>query len=194
MKKFVFLWIGIVLLAACSQQKAEQPTVPPPTPTSITLGLAGPMLSPNPGAAEEESACTAESGCVVIPEEVAAEDALPLTTQEINGLTLGVPEGYRATVSGEDVIISAVSLDAEGGFMVSLRQVDETPDAIAWEQGAAINTDHISGHWLLKGKRGAVALLTTSAGKQVYVEAFSSPGYWAAFQATFEAMLASVTF
>lgn len=197
MKHQALFLILIVVLVACGQSQEDAPMqhpAPTPTATSLSSAFAGPMLNTSSLGDASESACTAESGCVVVAQEVAAEPAMPLTAQTIGAVTLGIPEGYTVSQAGDQIIVSAISLETEGGFIVGLRPVEAAPADFEWGNGTPIQLEAGAGHWLLHGEHGAVALLTDAEGQMLLVEAFSSPGYWAAFHATFEAMLPTIIF
>lgn len=200
----------MAILAACSQaqdsptpQPTLTPTVTVTTPkityTGPSIGSVGEVLGQSQ---TDASACEEGDACISDVDLAAlnlSDEALPLLPQAIGDITLGIPTGYQLLEAGQEILITAQSTETLGGYVFSLRRVDETglqtllsrfddPDFSAgtpFKQGA--------GQWLPTGDYGAIALLQGDDGQHLFIEAFAEHAYWPAFQNTFIAMLESLT-
>jgi hypothetical protein len=211
-KQLSVVGIFILFLAACSQKEDSSSSVStPPTATteSISTNPLGDFTGPLGGSVGEvigntEEDCSEGDSCTetLLNIDIARPlDALPLAEQTVGTVTVGVPEGYNPLELSSEILITAVSTETEGDYTFSIRQVDETklepllrrfkePD---FTQGTSIEGEAFEGSWLLTEDYGAIALLQFQGGQQIFIEASSDRGYWPSFQATFEAMIASLS-
>jgi len=154
------------------------------------------------GNSENHTDCSADSGCgdtLALPAQPSS-DPLPLSEQRINGLRLGIPAGYNPLILADEILITALSSETLGGYAFSLRVVaDEEALAALLARfddpnlgaGNPIQTESLRGYWLPIVGYGAIAVLENGE-TTLFVEALAHDQYWAAFQATFLAMLNSL--
>jgi len=187
------LLLGI-LTAACSS--------PEETAATPTVAYEGPMLEINTSA--NETSCSEESGCIDNATPIPLDEApRPLESQTIQGISIGIPQGYTPLELEQEILITAQSADTVGGYTFSIRQITsdtslqellERFDQPNFEAGNVIQGKRWQATWLNTADYGAIALLTTDDGQQYFIESFTDQGYWHAFEATFLAMVESLAF
>lgn len=197
MRKILMLLIILLLVACQQEEKNERKTEETAEPTPVTAGYAGPFIGGASG--EESEGCTANGGCSGAASELVdfVQDSLPLSTQTVEGFTLGIPEGYSPLVVADEIILTAVDAETLGGFTVVMRKIEAADLATILEKyeqpdfstGKPIENETLTGHSLPNSNLGTIALLESAEGQKVFVEGFASPGYWPAFTVTFDALL-----
>lgn len=194
--------VGLVLLAvACNAHSQEEilPTITPTTPPFL-LNYQGPLLG---NQAEQSTACTTESGCTmqIAPDPQSLDTSVrPLIPHRIGDFEIGLPDGYSPLVLEDEILITATEAGTLGGFVFSIH-TPSPPDLEAlllrldnpdFEAGLLIENATWQGR-LVEIRDGAVARLESPHAPTLFIEAFTQAGYWAAFEATFLAMLKSLS-
>lgn len=216
MRRSIGVLLLVLALAACAnddggaEKKSDSATL---TPTSIIAGYTGPILNSSSGSGGSSSESCGEpdpnnpnAGCVAhTTQSTGNSDPLPLTEETIAGLTIGVPEGFELLDLGNRWLISALDDEATPGeFTVTIRQVPTTEiESILGEIAGLDESEKIDypnidsglkGYSIPYGERGEIGVFEIGQGQQLVVNGFAAPGAWPNYSATFENMLASLSF
>lgn len=203
------LWAMVLLIAACTSSEADPtPTSAPPSPTPLPMldeaAYSGPLIGRIGGGIGETAQTECDDACMVdlgvVLGEISAE-ARPLTTYEIDGLEIGIPEGYSPLELPNETLIAADSAETAGRYSFGIRQMqsEDLPALLArfgdvdlLGTGELIDHPSLMGRWLPTGDYGAIAWLALDDERGLFIEAAAAPAYWPYFEATFQAMLASL--
>jgi hypothetical protein len=216
MRRSIGLLLLVFALAACANENSEpeqESTSATLPPTSIITDYTGPILnsSSSSGGSSNESCGEPDpnnpnAGCVAHTTQNTSSSApLPLTERTIAGLTIGVPEGFELLDLGNRWLISALDAEATlGEFTVTIRQVPtaeienilgEIADLDQSEKIDHQNPDSgLNGYSIPYGERGEIGVFEMESGQQIVINGFAAPGAWPNYSATFEQMLASLSF
>lgn len=210
MRNLLFVAVASLLIVACGDDgnAAETQVEPTITPTSAFVSnFAGPMLnSVDQAPASEIEDCSLDpnaTGCSVsaLAGDVEIAGPLPLTSAEWRDVRYGIPQGFDAIVSDDEIIIDAIDYDVTPGSPVfRLRAVPTDTVETILASYATLNDNQLmyrdnglgEGYTIPKAGYGMIGIWPHTANTSLIIEATVLPGFWPAYSATYMALIDSI--
>lgn len=217
---WIVMMIVLLALVACggddsdegsdSESPSATPEMTGPTPTSPLDALSNNSLNALSQGTEDED-CPIEtvegeeSDCLNFDEADTAVEAatpIPLQTEQLVGLSVGVPEGFEALAFDEnEAVIQPIDTQAPPGeFHVQIHWRDaEGVEALlatyqSLDEDARTNHENAvgSGYVVPNGDLGVIGVWEASEDRYLVIEGFVAPGFWPMYAATYTEIVDTV--
>lgn len=212
MVRWLFSLTMVLILIGCSDKDSSDQKVAPsetPAPTSALSVYGGPLLNtPNPDHHAENCSINNPDGECGVAVGNVEENALPLPliSQNVLGIEMGIPEGFEILENNENEVI--IETDDEetfpGDFFVIIQLGTANDVETLLNRYAKLDYDRqvdyenrsetLNGYRLPNSDLGMVAIVVLDQELDQYLmmQGIVLPGYWGKYEATFVEMTKSV--